>query len=428
MVDLLKNPIDLSIVIPSMNEYQNLSKLIPALKRVVESIRIRSEILIIEADKNNREVKGLEDNCVKILFQTKKGFANAITTGFSAAKGEYIITMDADFSHDPVFVSTLWRHRKNADVVIASRYVLGGKAYMPHWRKTLSIILNLIYGKILSLPFKDFSTGFKLYNRKVLEAINITSTNFEVIEEIIIKIYSRGWRILEIPFKYKPRLHGSSNIRLLAFGISYLKNLYSMFCLRYSPETADYDELAFNSLIPLQRYWQRKRFRIITEYLDYSSSIIDIGCGTGYLMKSFPQIVGVDISINKIRNLKKIDNLVFVGSILNLSIKDKSFQTVVCSQVIEHVPFKDEIFKNLNRVLLDGGTLIIGTPDYGKIWWHIFEWLHGKIFPNSYTEGHISKYTREVLFKKLDSFGFEILDYSYILRGELIAMCRKKKN
>ena len=119
MVDLPKNPIDLSIVIPSMNEYKNLSKLIPALKRVVESIRIRSEILIIEADKNNREVKGLEDNCVKILFQSKKGFANAITTGFSEAKGEYIITMDADFSHDPVFVSTLWRHRKNADVVIA---------------------------------------------------------------------------------------------------------------------------------------------------------------------------------------------------------------------------------------------------------------------------------------------------------------------
>jgi len=426
MVNPIKGHIDLSIVIPSMNEFQNLSQLLPAVRKAIERIGIMSEILIVEANKNNNEIKTLEDHNVKILFQNKKGFANALTTGFGAARGKYILTMDADLSHDPAFISTLWEFRKKAEVVIASRYVWGGKAYMPFWRKILSIALNWIYGKILSLPFKDFSTGFKLYNRKVLEMINITSINFEVIEEIIIKIYSKGWKILEIPFKYKPRLHGSSNVRLWEFTISYLKNLWSMFNLRYSPETADYDELAFNSLIPLQRYWQRKRFRIITEYLDYSTSIIDIGCGTGYLMKSFTQIVGMDASISKIRNLKKVDNLVFGGSILELPIKDKSFQTVVCSQVIEHLPFTDEIFKNLNRILVNRGILIIGTPDYGKISWHIFEWLHGKIFPNSYTEGHISKYTRESLFKKLNDFGFEILDYSYILRGELIIRCRKK--
>lgn len=425
MVDAVKYHIDLSIVIPSMNEYQNLSQLLPAIKEVIKKIGIISEILIVEADKDNNHIKSLEDHDVKILFQAQKGFANALTTGFSAARGKYILTMDADFSHEPAFISTLWEFRNKAEVVIASRYVWGGKAYMSLWRKTLSIVLNWAYSKILSLPFKDFSTGFKLYNRKVIEMTDITSTNFEIIEEIIIKIYSRGWKILEIPFKYKPRLHGSSNIKLWEFAWSYLKNLWSMFKLRYSPETADYDELAFNSLIPPQRYWQRERFKIITEYLDYSTSIIDIGCGASYLMKSFPQIVGMDVSMSKVRNLKKIDNMAFLGSILGLPIKDNSFQTVVCSQVIEHVPYTDEIFKDLNRILVNGGTLIIGTPDYEKIWWHIFEWLHGKIYPNSYTEGHISKYKKESLFKKLNSFGFEILDYSYILGGELIVKCKK---
>src|SRR3989338_3836572 len=154
MVNPIKGHIDLSIVIPSMNEFQNLSQLLPAVRKAIERIGIMSEILIVEANKNNNEIKTLEDHNVKILFQNKKGFANALTTGFGAARGKYILTMDADLSHDPAFISTLWEFRKKAEVVIASRYVWGGKAYMPFWRKILSIALNWIYGKILSLPFK----------------------------------------------------------------------------------------------------------------------------------------------------------------------------------------------------------------------------------------------------------------------------------
>ena len=88
-----------------------------------------------------------------------KGYAAAIATGFEDALGDWILTLDADLSHDPDFVAKMWRARERVDIVIASRYVRGGVAYTGRLRRFLSWLLNAFLRRVLSIPVRDLSSG-----------------------------------------------------------------------------------------------------------------------------------------------------------------------------------------------------------------------------------------------------------------------------
>src|SRR6185436_7405054 len=122
---------------------------------------------------------------------------------------------------------------------------------------------------------------------------------------------------------------------------------------------------AFNSLIWPQRYWQRKRFQIITEFVDSPTDLLDIGCGSSKIIQAFPGAIGLDIQLKKLRYLLRRHSRLILGSAFLLPFADASFRTVICSQVIEHIPFSPSLFDEFRRVLRPGGVLILGTPDYG---------------------------------------------------------------
>jgi dolichol-phosphate mannosyltransferase len=140
--------------------------------------------------------------------------------------------MDADLSHPPVFVADLWRARHTAEVLIASRYVRGGSARMPTTRLLLSRLLNAVFAAALGLPVKDLSSGFRLYRRQALAGNASTATNFAVLQEILVHAAATGGRIGEVPFAYAPRRHGSSNARVLAFGLEYAAALRRLRAVR----------------------------------------------------------------------------------------------------------------------------------------------------------------------------------------------------
>ena len=170
------------------------------------------------------------------------------------------MTLDADLSHRPDFVRDMWDSRYAADITVASRYVPGGTATMPKTRLYLSRVLNLVFRRGLSVPVLDLSSGFRLYRRRCIDPDGLTGTDFDVLEEIPVKAFCEGWRVEEIPFAYMPREQGTSQARVVRLGRAYLRAFWDLWKLRNSIASADYDYRAFNSLIPLQRYWQRSRF------------------------------------------------------------------------------------------------------------------------------------------------------------------------
>lgn len=416
---------DIAVVIPAWNERENLDLLLPALKEVLDELGLVSEIVIADAGSADGTREAAERRGARVVVQQERGYGGALLAGFAATTAPYIVTMDADLSHRPVFLFDFWKYRDRAEVLIASRYVEGGRADMGKGRRVLSHILNRTYGTMLSMPLRDLSSGFRMYRREALEGIKLLSRDFDVLEEILVRVHAEGWRIREVPFSYMARGSGNSHARLFKFAIAYLKTLSRMWSLRNSVESADYDYRAFDSPIWLQRYWQRTRHKIILKFAAQQGRVLDIGCGTSRIILDLPNAVGMDILQNKLRWLKPQHNQLVRGSCDRLPFADASFDCVINSEVIEHVPDVPEIMSEMWRVLKPGGTLILGTPDYSRRLWLMLEWIYGKVLPGAYAHEHITHYTADGLAARLKENGYEALDCQYVGYCEMIFKAHK---
>jgi dolichol-phosphate mannosyltransferase len=341
----------LSIVIPALNERDNIAHLIPNLIAAIPPDVGGYEILVIDGHSRDGTPEMAVQLGAQVVTQTLPGYGGALQAGFAAARGDYILTMDADLSHPSNFLPKLWQARDTAEIVIASRYAPGGGADMPLLRRILSRILNVVYTRALSLAVRDISSGFRLYKAAVLRGLALHSAHFDVLEEILVKAYAQGWQVAEIPFQYAARGSGQSHVRLLHFGWAYLKTLSKMWRLRNSIESADYDYRAYDSIIPLQRYWQRTRHKIITHMAHGAGKTLDIGCGSSRIVLSVGNAVGLDISSGKLRYMRRYGAVGLVGSAFALPFPAQSFDCIINSQVIEHLAAAPALFEEMARLL-----------------------------------------------------------------------------
>ena len=230
---------DLSVVIPAHNEAPNLRVLLPQLRSILGGLGIQSEVLVVVRDDDPETREAAGDGLATVTRQTEPGYGGALRTGFSRAEGGYVLTMDADFSHPPTFAADLWRRRDEGDILIASRYVNGGSAQMPVARALLSHVLNRFFAWGLGVPLRDLSSGFRLYRKSVLAMKEAQARDFDVLPEIVVRAYRSGCRVREIPFCYEPRVHGSSNARVIPFGVAYLKTFRRLWATRRDAAAAD---------------------------------------------------------------------------------------------------------------------------------------------------------------------------------------------
>src|SRR2546428_2181528 len=281
----------LSLVIPALNEAANLERILPVLAKALSALGPTHEIIVVDGGSTDGTQELVRKHRARLVSQKLPGFGGAYRAGFEQARGEYVLTLDADGSHDPAFVGDLWAARLQGDVVIASRYVPGGAADMPGWRRLLSRVLNITFRRGLSLPVDDLSSGFRLYRAGVLRELKLAAGDFDVLEEILIRALAAGYRVVEVPFRYRARVAGRSHARLFQFAVSYLRTFVAMWRLRNSIASSDYDGRAYDSIIPLQRYWQRGRCRAITRLAGGAASFPRCGCGSGpCTRRGFPRV------------------------------------------------------------------------------------------------------------------------------------------
>jgi dolichol-phosphate mannosyltransferase len=417
---------DLTVIIPALNEGPNLSRLLPELRATLEDLAVRAEILIVTSGTDAETQENAARVGAVVLQQRERGYGGALLTGFAAARGSWILTMDADLSHPTAFLRDLWQNRSQAEITIASRYVAGGRARMPATRLMVSRVLNRVFSRGLSLPIRDMSSGFRLYRAEVAQQTALRARDFDILQEILVRAYAQGWRTHELPFQYEPRQYGSSHARVFKFGMAYLRTFWSLWKLRNSILAADYDDRAYDSPIPLQRYWQRQRYRHISELTAGKGPVCDVGCGSSRIIAALPAgSVAVDVLQRKLRHARKFGRWLVNGSGFQLPFRGQSFPCVLCSQVIEHVPKESPILSELVRVLAPGGRLVLGTPDYARWEWVVTEQLYGFCAPGGYADEHIAHYSRQELVEHFKNLGFTHEGTRYILRGELILAFRK---
>ena len=422
-----RRKIDLTVVIPAAQEAANLALLLPQLRETLTSLGIGHEVLIVTPDRDLVAAQETAGEDARVLQQSQRGYGGALLSGFSAARGEYILTMDADLSHPPTFIREIWAARMSAEVVVASRYVKGGRAEMPRTRYLLSRILNGFFSRGLSLQLHDMSSGFRLYNAAVIKNQEYAALDFDILQRILVQAYAEGWRIREVPFAYAPRRHGASHARVVRFGLAYLRTFWQLWKLRNSILAADYDDRAHDSAIWLQRYWQRSRHKHVTDLIAGEGPVLDVGCGSSRIIGALPRgSVAMDILLRKLRYARKFGRPVVQASGFQLPVRDESFSCVLCSQVIEHVPKESPILDELCRALKPGGRLVLGTPDYANWQWVWIEKAYGLAAPGGYADEHIAHYTHDELCDIFTRRGFVVEESRYIMQGELIMAFRKK--
>lgn len=217
------------VVIPTYNEKENVEKII----RAVFSLSEIFNILIIDdgsPDGTADIVKNLQKEFNDRLFilerRGKQGLGTAYITGFKWATEnnyDYIIEMDADFSHNPNDLPRLYDACLNgADLAIGSRYCNGISVInWPIGRVIMSYYASAYVRKVLGMKVYDTTAGFKCYKKKVLEAIDFSKIKmkgygFQI--EMKYNTYKLGFKIKEVPIIFIDRTEGTSKMSSGIFG------------------------------------------------------------------------------------------------------------------------------------------------------------------------------------------------------------------
>ncbi|NNL65283.1 MAG: glycosyltransferase [Myxococcales bacterium] len=416
------------MVVPAADEAANVAELAERIREVLTKSADAYELIVVVPTPEDRTGAVAEANGARVIVQRRPGYGGALKEGLQAARGDYVVTMDADLSHPPEKIADLLQHRDEAEVVVCSRYAPGASSGTGIGRRLLSWVLNAVYGRLLALPVKDSSSGFRIYQRHVLDEVELQGEKYDVLQELLVKVYCRGYTLREIPFDYMPRAAGASHAQPFRWAPHFATTLLRLFKVRNHFEAADYDSRAYDTINVPQRYWQRKRFAIVEDMAGDGGRRLDVGCGSSRIIQTHPEAVGIDLCLPKLRFLRRTNPKLLRASTFDLPIATASMDVLVHSQVIEHIPYERKLFTEMNRVLKLGGKLVIGTPDYGRVQWRTIEALYKILMPNGYGDDHITHYTRQRLIEELAQAGFGIQRYAYILGGELVVEAVKREH
>lgn len=225
----------ISVVIPAYKEADNLDLLIPQIQTALDNVEAY-EINIIDT---MEPMDNLPDVCKKhkVNYINREGgnlYGDAIRTGFNKANYDYTLIMDADGSHSPMDFAKMLDDAENYDLTIGSRYVKGGKTDNPAILIFMSMIVNVCFRLVLGVNVKDISDSFRLYKSKDIKALKLECSNFDIVEEIIIKlaVFHKDYQIREVPITFNKRMYGESKRDLIKFVFSYITTLVKLFKIK----------------------------------------------------------------------------------------------------------------------------------------------------------------------------------------------------
>jgi dolichol-phosphate mannosyltransferase len=215
------------LILPTYDEAENIEAIVAAALAVLRDAAPEGHrILIVDDDSPDGTGRiadrlAAEHEQVEVLHRRlREGLGPAYLAGFARALeggAGYVFEMDADFSHDPADLARLLECvRGDADVALGSRYVDGGG--VEDWglvRRIVSRGGSWYARRVLGLGVRDLTGGFKCFRREVLEEIDlptVRSRGYAFQVELTYRAVRRGFRVREVPIRFRDRLHGRSKM------------------------------------------------------------------------------------------------------------------------------------------------------------------------------------------------------------------------
>ena len=233
------NRTQISIIIPTFNESQNILKILKSIGENLPKNIITQAIVVDDSSPDGtgtivedylKNLKKVATYSIDVIHRkTKSGLGSAILNGIQHAKGDTIVVMDSDFSHPPNIIPNMLDTLKKyqCDIVVASRYVRGG--LIRNWslkRKIMSKFATIIAKKGLRIDIKDPMSGFFAFKRTIIKGLKFDAIGYKMLLEILVK--TKGATVKEIPYTFTDRKFGSSKVTA-STAFDYGKSVYKLY-------------------------------------------------------------------------------------------------------------------------------------------------------------------------------------------------------
>lgn len=212
------------VMIPTYNESKNIEKLV----RKILKLNIKNLGLLI-VDDNSPDgtaeiVRSINDSRVHLLLRKgKRGRGLAGKAGFEKALeigADYIVEMDGDFSHNPIYIPSMLNEIKNYDLILGSRFVKGSEDIGRNiLRRLLTNSANRYIRGMLGIPVNDCNSGYRCFRKEVIKSIvnGLNADGPDIVQEVLYKSYLKKYKIKEIPIKFEERREGESKLGIKHF-------------------------------------------------------------------------------------------------------------------------------------------------------------------------------------------------------------------
>lgn len=202
----------ISVVIPTMNEEASVGRVIDEVRAALTGWD--HEIIIVDTDSRDRTREIATAKGVRVVDEPRRGYGRAFRTGFAAATGDILATLDADLSYpsDPIPEFARLVASGDADFVSGDRLSQMRADTMSGMHRVGNAILNVTFRVLFRYAIRDSQSGMWVFRRQVLEDLSIHGDGMGFSEEIKLAAIRRGFRFLEIPIAYRARV-GEKKIR-----------------------------------------------------------------------------------------------------------------------------------------------------------------------------------------------------------------------
>ncbi|HYM45737.1 MAG TPA: glycosyltransferase family 2 protein [Solirubrobacteraceae bacterium] len=221
----------LSVVIPCLNEAENIEQCVAAALGALERSKISGEVIVADNGSDDGSGELAEMAGARVVREPRRGYGSAYRAGFAAARGEYIVMADADLTYDfaeiPRFLAGL---QDGADMIVGDRMRNIHPGAMPwHHRYIGNPLLSRFLNILFHAGVSDAHCGMRAFRRDRLDLLDLRTTGMEFASEMVVRAAKANLEIRQIPIEYHPR-GGESKLSSFRDGWRHLR-----FLLLHSP-------------------------------------------------------------------------------------------------------------------------------------------------------------------------------------------------